>query len=344
MPKRAVAKDSTFVVIVGIILILLKNAQNIRQKTRNLVVDVKSKKLQKYQKTKKIKNKTHSRSDLPTLQVYDKQFGLDVLALIDSGAAGNFIGEQCANFHHIPIVKKQHSMVVQLADSSICPNNTIYYETIPLLIYHHVDETIVFDVVPKLNYDIILGVPWLRKHRPSIDWDTLTLNFSSSLNDSSAGFVPVTSFSVFCVRSPSVTGFAQVSRLTTFSAGFVPAPFSVDSCFTSVRCFDSYSSFSGFDPVFRSGPLSTSSFSRGSPVSSSSDFSVSGFDPVSFSAKPSSVSTCSSNVSFSTSYVSDSILVDDPITDSSFCLVFSNATDYYSVKLFNVNGNWPKNN
>ena len=32
-------------------------------------------------------------------------------------------------------------------------------------------------VLPLENYDIILGMPWLRKHNPNINWSTNTLSF-----------------------------------------------------------------------------------------------------------------------------------------------------------------------
>ena len=34
--------------------------------------------------------------------------------------------------------------------------------------------------MPELHYDIILGMPWLKKHKPIIEWDFETVTFSSN--------------------------------------------------------------------------------------------------------------------------------------------------------------------
>ena len=35
-------------------------------------------------------------------------------------------------------------------------------------------------VMPGLHYDVILGMPWLKKHKPIIEWDSKSVTFSSN--------------------------------------------------------------------------------------------------------------------------------------------------------------------
>ena len=42
---------------------------------------------------------------------------------------------------------------------------------------HHKDAPMF--VTPGLHYDIILGMPWLQKHKPIIEWDSKSVTFNS---------------------------------------------------------------------------------------------------------------------------------------------------------------------
>jgi len=41
---------------------------------------------------------------------------------------------------------------------------------------HHL-EMIQFDVVKMVRYKVILGIPWLEKHNPDIDWVVQDMTF-----------------------------------------------------------------------------------------------------------------------------------------------------------------------
>jgi transposase InsO family protein len=61
-------------------------------------------------------------------------------------------------------------------DGSALPGVT--KETVPLQLVtqsHH--EDIIFDVVEMANHHIVLGMPWLRQHNPTIDWKSRVLRF-----------------------------------------------------------------------------------------------------------------------------------------------------------------------
>ena len=48
--------------------------------------------------------------------------------------------------------------------------------TVPMAVMGH-EEQINFDVTPLGQYDVVLGIPWLRNHNPVIDWKTGQMTF-----------------------------------------------------------------------------------------------------------------------------------------------------------------------
>ena len=92
--------------------------------------------------------------------------------MIDSGATGNFIIKQYARDKRHPIREKEQPYgLVNLNGTSLGKNKGwINQETIPLPVAfqkHH--KELVFDVVDIASHNIILGVPWLRKHNPQVN-------------------------------------------------------------------------------------------------------------------------------------------------------------------------------
>ena len=66
----------------------------------------------------------------------------------------------------------------------------------------HQKDVLIF-VTPGLHYDIILGMPWLKKHKSIIEWDSKSVTFSSDTCRShclkaSNGF-PITIHSCQCL-------------------------------------------------------------------------------------------------------------------------------------------------
>lgn len=92
-------------------------------------------------------------------------------ALLDSGASANLISEALVLASRIPVVKKTNPYKVIMANQSVA--STINYQTLPIwfsLGAH--SERISFDVIPSLSYPLIVGLPWLVRHNPVVDWKT----------------------------------------------------------------------------------------------------------------------------------------------------------------------------
>lgn len=98
--------------------------------------------------------------------------------MIDSGATNNFISYKALTKFGLQKLEKQQKYKLRLVDGTEAGFGQVTHETeyaIMILEEHH--EHITFDVTNTGNDDIILGIPWLRKHNPTIDWITGHLRF-----------------------------------------------------------------------------------------------------------------------------------------------------------------------
>ena len=116
------------------------------------------------------------------IQLHFKQQVLSTKAMIDSGATGNFISQDLISTHQIPTVLKHTPELLRVIDGtpissgSITCNTPVLKLEIPLEKSTFLD-TISLDIIP-MKYPVILGLPWLQRHDPTIDWKHLALGFS----------------------------------------------------------------------------------------------------------------------------------------------------------------------
>ena len=96
-----------------------------------------------------------------------------VEVLIDSGANGNFISRRFLQKLQLQAVPKKRPYQIQAVNGTDITNNgLVSQETEELLMTHdrHI-ETITLDVLDDISQDVILGMPWLKKHNPDIQWN-----------------------------------------------------------------------------------------------------------------------------------------------------------------------------
>jgi hypothetical protein len=97
--------------------------------------------------------------------------------MIDSGATGIFISRRFVNQNRIATCEKNDGYELIAVDGSSLPD--VDSETIPLpmaIQQHH--EEITLDVLDTASHDVVLGMPWLEKHNPVIDWTKGVLRFA----------------------------------------------------------------------------------------------------------------------------------------------------------------------
>ena len=114
---------------------------------------------------------------------YEKEMSL----LVDSGASQNFVSKAALlrslpQWDRLTREGKRENMVVRLADGSTVRSEGVLVE-LPFKFCDFVcNETfVVLEMGAK--YDLILGMPWLAKHQPWIDWRARTIGSSSPSSD-----------------------------------------------------------------------------------------------------------------------------------------------------------------
>jgi len=93
-------------------------------------------------------------------------------ALLDSGAAGNFMSNDFALHNCIALIKCSSSLTVEAIDGRPLGSGHISSLTQELLmqtgLFH--TEKIQFYILPTSNTPVILGLPWLHRHDPHVSW------------------------------------------------------------------------------------------------------------------------------------------------------------------------------
>ena len=120
-----------------------------------------------------------------SIPVYIK--GQRVLAMIDSGATGNFISDNLVRTRHLETREKKDPYQLQMADGSLFNMGKVSRETVPLKIAiqrHH--EEVTFDVIGLASHQVILGAPWLKMQNPMVNWRTGVLTFRETGNVTSS--------------------------------------------------------------------------------------------------------------------------------------------------------------
>lgn len=97
--------------------------------------------------------------------------------MIDSGASGNFISPRYCQQNNVEKKEKKNvSPIIGLNGERLGPGITHETGRLPMIVGNHF-ETINFDITNLGEYDVVIGIPWLRQHNPAIDWRNGTIVF-----------------------------------------------------------------------------------------------------------------------------------------------------------------------
>jgi hypothetical protein len=103
---------------------------------------------------------------------------IKVLALLDSGASACFVDEEFAKRHKIPLTLKSKPVHVEVIDGRPLLSGRVTHESEPLEVtFKDHSSFIVFNVIRTPSNPVILGLSWLEKHNPSIDWRLRRMTF-----------------------------------------------------------------------------------------------------------------------------------------------------------------------
>jgi len=99
--------------------------------------------------------------------------------MIDSGATEDSIDREVCNKHRIKMIKAKNTWEIYLADGKPSAMGPVTHMTkVPMDISSH-RELATFQVANLQNYEVIRGMPWLREHNPTINWNDKKIRFNS---------------------------------------------------------------------------------------------------------------------------------------------------------------------
>ena len=121
-----------------------------------------------------------------------------ITALLDSGAAGEFINRQYAKSCQLNLVKLTQPILVYNIDGSPNEAGSITEVVNLLLCYKNHSEWTTFCIMNLGKQKLLLRHSWLRKHNPEIDWVKGEVKMSRC---------PPHSCSVRATAEPNLIGF-----------------------------------------------------------------------------------------------------------------------------------------
>ncbi|KAL0195114.1 hypothetical protein M9458_008686, partial [Cirrhinus mrigala] len=116
-------------------------------------------------------SRLHTSTEIPVILKF-KSKSVHTTALVDSGAARNFIDHDFARTHSIPLVSCVSHVAVAAIDGRLLGSGQIQHTTDDLTLCSRAlhTETIRLFVLSTSRTPIILGFPWLERHNPVISW------------------------------------------------------------------------------------------------------------------------------------------------------------------------------
>ncbi|CAG8823969.1 34747_t:CDS:2, partial [Racocetra persica] len=101
-----------------------------------------------------------------------------IVTLVNSGVSACFLDTTFAQEYNIPIYKKELPFSVEVIDGRKIFSGNVTHEMGPLLVClqdHY--EKMSFNLISSPHYPIILGLPWLDLHNPTINWRERSIIF-----------------------------------------------------------------------------------------------------------------------------------------------------------------------
>ena len=101
-------------------------------------------------------------------------------AMVDSGATQDFIDGNFCLRHQLPVWKEERPIKIYGEDGKTSTSGPITHTAKTTMTIGSHKEEVVFQMATKLKHAIILGLPWLQKHNPTIDYATGKFTFGSN--------------------------------------------------------------------------------------------------------------------------------------------------------------------
>ena len=116
---------------------------------------------------------------------------VDTTALIDSGATGNFINPHLLPKEIFNLTPCLSPIIAYNVDGTSNTKGTIHWISVISFSSGPFSNMVKFMVIHLSHPQIILGMPWLQKWNPIIDWNTFSINFSPRVERSLHEYPPL---------------------------------------------------------------------------------------------------------------------------------------------------------
>ncbi|KAF1334458.1 reverse transcriptase, partial [Globisporangium splendens] len=128
-------------------------------------------------------NSVSQTSSLIVLKAHVDGIATPLRALVDTGASNNFVRNEVIVRHKVPMpdANEDKTMVIRLANgSTVKMPKRVVRLAMKCEDFRGEDEFILLDLDDK--FDLILGMPWLKRYQPSIDWMKISVDKSRDVD------------------------------------------------------------------------------------------------------------------------------------------------------------------
>jgi hypothetical protein len=101
-------------------------------------------------------------------------------AMVDCGAMENFIDKEYAEWNRIPLNEKTVPRTVLAVDGREVASGPVTHNAVVKLKINNHHEMIKLHCITIGNSPIIVGLPWLKRHNPNMDWKEGRVMFNST--------------------------------------------------------------------------------------------------------------------------------------------------------------------
>jgi hypothetical protein len=100
---------------------------------------------------------------------------VETQALLDCGAFGEFIDSEFAKLHNILLIKLSKPWITRNTDGTQNEQGVVTHKAIINLGVNRKEDLMTFFITGLGKDNVILGLTWLRKHNPIVNWKEGTL-------------------------------------------------------------------------------------------------------------------------------------------------------------------------
>jgi len=112
------------------------------------------------------------------IQLHGEKDSVTIHTIIDSGGTEDLIDTAVCNKHGIKMIKGKNPREMYLTDGKRSAMGPITHMTKASMDIRSPRKLATLQVANLQNHEVILGMPWLREHNPTIDWNDKKITFN----------------------------------------------------------------------------------------------------------------------------------------------------------------------